>query len=150
MSLATVRDYANGDLDDMVTILVQASRTAYTFMPWTHSDTSFCWFVSDALKPWDAVRLAEVGNEPIGFACLEGAYLDQLFVKPPCERRSIGTTLLDDIKRLRPVGFKLYTFQANLAARAFYERQGLVANAFGVSEAENEPDFTYCWNPDVR
>jgi len=110
MSLATVRDYADGDLDDMVTILAQASRAAYTFMPWAHTDASFRWFVSDALKRWDAVRLAKVDNEPVGFSCLEGAYLDQLFVKPSFQRRSIGTTLLDDIKRLRPDGFMLYTF----------------------------------------
>jgi ribosomal protein S18 acetylase RimI-like enzyme len=146
----TVRGYTNDDFDDVVTILAQASRAAYTFMPWTHSDTSFRWFVCDALKRWDNVRLGVHDKVTVGFACLEGADLDQLFVRPDFQRCSIGRTLLDDIKRLRPDGFMLYTFQANLTARAFYESQGLVATAFGVSEAEKEPDVTYCWKPDVR
>lgn len=146
----TVRDYTNDDLDDVVTILAQASRAAYTFMSWTHSDTSFRWYVSDALKRWDNVRLAVQDKVTLGFACLEGADLDQLFVRLDFQRRSIGRTLLNDIKRLRPDGFMLYIFQANVTARAFYESQGFVATAFGVSEAENEPDVTYCWKPDVR
>jgi hypothetical protein len=39
---------------------------------------------------------------------------------------------------------------AHLTARTFYESQGLVANTYGVSEAENESDVTYCWKPDDR
>ena len=42
----------------------------------------------------------------------------------------------------------LYTLQINLRARAFYEKNGFVAEAFGVSPPpESEPDIQYHWRP---
>jgi ribosomal protein S18 acetylase RimI-like enzyme len=150
MADLTVRDFAPGDLDQVADTLAQATRQAYTFMEWTHDDASFRWFVGDSLARWNLVRVAVTDTNVVGFACLEENQLDQLFVRPAWQRRSIGRRLLDDIKRLRPDGFMLYTFQANHAARRFYESQGLVAGALGVSEAENEPDVIYAWNPHDR
>ncbi len=145
-----MRPYRDGDLDAVVDILMRAIRTAYTFMDWPHADDTVAGYVTSALPRWDEMRMAMLNDRTAGFACLEGDCVDQLFVAPEFQRNGVGSRLLADIKRLRPEGFMLYTFQANLAARAFYESHGLVATDFGVSEAENEPDVTYRWNPDVR
>ena len=73
--------------------------------------------------------------------------MDQLFVVPEGQGQGIGSALLLDVMALKPAGFTLRTFRANRRARAFYEARGLVAIEFGRSEAENEPDVTYRWDP---
>jgi GNAT superfamily N-acetyltransferase len=143
----TVRGYRPGDLAAVAEILRSATRQAYTFMAWTHNDDSFADFIADTLETWDAVRVAEAGTAPVGFACLEGDLLDQLFVLPAWQGRGVGGLLLDDIKKLRPEGFRLYTFQKNLVARAFYEKRGLVETGRGFSEQEQEADIAYRWEP---
>lgn len=142
-----VRDYRPGDLEAVADILRSATRLAYSFMAWTHSDDSYADFIAATLETWDAVRVAEAGGNPVGFACLEGDLLDQLFVLPSWQGQGVGSLLLDDIKRLRPKGFRLYTFEKNLAARAFYEKRGLVETGRGFSEQEQEADIAYRWEP---
>jgi ribosomal protein S18 acetylase RimI-like enzyme len=54
--------------------------------------------------------------------------------------------LLDRAKELAPDGLTLFTHQGNERARAFYERRGFRAVAFGVSPPpESEPDVKYAW-----
>ena len=130
-----VRDYRPDDLDTVADILKRATRTAYTFMAWTHRDHEFAAFVAHTLPTWDHVRVAELDGSVAGFACLEGELLDQLFVAPECQGRGVGGRLLDDARALRPEGFMLYTFEKNRAARAFYEKRGFVAVGTGFSEA---------------
>lgn len=145
---AAVRDYRAGDFEAVADILKRATRRAYGFMAWDHGDADFATFVASALPGWDRVRVAELDGRVAGFACLQGDVLDQLFVAPECQGRGVGSRLLDDVKGLRPAGFMLYTFQRNHAARAFYEKRGLVAVGTGLSEEEREPDVTYAWRPD--
>jgi hypothetical protein len=47
---------------------------------------------------------------------------------------------------MRPGGLKLWTFEANLRARRFYERHGFVPT--GATSGDNEegaPDLRYEW-----
>jgi len=54
--------------------------------------------------------------------------------------------LLDLARSQSPEHVWLYTLQINLNARAFYEKNGFLPEAFGVSPApENEPDVQYHW-----
>ena len=142
-----VRDAVHGDIPAMASILMRSSRLAYTFMPWDHSDDDFAVFVRASFDEWDAIRIAEARCGPVGFHCLLEDVVDQLFVAPEAQGQGIGSTLLLDVMALRPAGFTLRTFRANRRARAFYEARGLVAIGFGRSEAENEPDVTYRWDP---
>ena len=142
-----VRDAVHGDIPAMASILMRSSRLAYTFMSWDHSDDDFTGFVDASFDEWDAVRIAEASGGPVGFHCLLEDVVDQLFVEPEAQGQGIGSTLLLDVMALKPAGFTLRTFRANRRARAFYETRGLVAIEFGRSEAENEPDVTYRWDP---
>jgi len=142
-----LRDATAQDVATLADILRSATRQAYTFMAWSHSDESFEDFVRHSMTVWDAVRIAECENEAVGFACLEGDLVDQLFVRPAWQGNGVGSLLLDDIKRLRPQGFRLYTFEKNLAARAFYERHGLIETGRGFGEQEQEADIAYRWDP---
>ena len=141
------RDAVHGDIPAMASILMRSSRLAYTFMSWDHSDDDFAGFVDASFDTWDVIRIAQARCGPVGFHCLVDDVVDQLFVGPEAQGQGIGSTLLLDVMALRPTGFTLRTFRANRKARAFYEAHGLVANEFGRSEAENEPDVTYRWDP---
>jgi GNAT superfamily N-acetyltransferase len=62
------------------------------------------------------------------------------------QRRGIGSALLSKARERSPQELRLYTFQRNGPARAFYERHGFMRIAFGVSPApEYEPDVEYRW-----
>jgi ribosomal protein S18 acetylase RimI-like enzyme len=84
----------------------------------------------------------------VGFLAVKGAQLNYLYVDPPAQKRGIGTLLMDKARALSPAGLTLYTHQRNAGARAFYERRGFRAVAFGVSPPpESEPDVRYEWKP---
>lgn len=141
-----LRDAVVQDRTAIAAILRDATRAAYRFMAWPHTDRSFEAFVDDAMARWDSVRVAATDDGTIvGFLCLEGPLIDQLFVAPQHQKQGVGSQLLDDAKSHCPKGLSLHTFQANRSARGFYEKRGFRAIGFGISEAEGEPDVTYVW-----
>ena len=74
--------------------------------------------------------------------------LVELHVRPDRQRRGIGAALLQQAKALSPAGVQLHTHQQNTQARAFYEKHGFRAVAFGISPPpESEPDVEYHWTP---
>jgi GNAT superfamily N-acetyltransferase len=88
-------------------------------------------------------------GEIVGFASFGDRVLGHLYVAPPAQGRGIGRILLDKVKERRPDGFTLWTHQPNAPARAFYEREGLVAVEFtdGSANEEQVPDVRYAWRP---
>lgn len=88
-----------------------------------------------------------------GVIAFRTAFVEQLYVLPRAQRRGIGTALLAIAKRAFPV-LSLWTFQKNVAARAFYERNGFtpVEETDGSANEEREPDVFYVWSaePDTR
>jgi ribosomal protein S18 acetylase RimI-like enzyme len=77
---------------------------------------------------------------------LEARWIRHLAVFPEYQRQGVGTALLGKAQDRSPVELRLFTFQRNVTARAFYERHGFTAVAFGVSPApELEPDVAYRW-----
>ena len=92
--------------------------------------------------------VAEVDGRPGAFMAIAGDFIDQLFVAPEHQRRGLGTALLAHARGLSPSGLRLYTFQFNGNARAFYEKHGFVVACLGVSPPpESEPDVEYHWRP---
>lgn len=93
--------------------------------------------------------LAERGSELIGFAIFGGMRLDHLYVHPSWQGRGVGAALLTGVMRALPRGFDLWTFQANVGARRFYERHGLecVELTEGAANEEGVPDVRYVWRP---
>ena len=88
----------------------------------------------------------ELDGIPVGFLCVQGEYIDRLYVDPAYHRQGIGRALLKKARSLSPRHLWLYTHVANKMARAFYERFGFVAEKFGSSRPpESEPDVEYHW-----
>jgi GNAT superfamily N-acetyltransferase len=92
------------------------------------------------------VWVVESGQRPVAFMAMNKDFIDQLYIHPDYQRRGIGRALLDFARRLSPDHLWLYTLQINVGARAFYEKNGFVAEKFGISPPpENEPDVEYHW-----
>lgn len=131
-----------------IAALYLASRTeALPYLRRCHSDQE--------IRDWiEAVRLitgetwvAREAGRILGFLCLDGEELDQLYILPEHFRRGIGSRLLAKAKERSPARLGLFTFQRNAAARAFYERHGfrLVDLDDGERNEEGEPDARYEW-----
>lgn len=91
------------------------------------------------------VLVAECTTEPpavLGYAALDGAVLDHLYLRPDAVRRGIGTLLLDEAFRHSPRGLTLHVFEANTAARAFYARHGFVEIGRDSDNMERLPSVT--------
>ena len=103
------------------------------------------WFATVVLPEHD-VFVAESGGRIVAFLVLRGDSLDQLYVHPGHQRRGIGSRLLAHARGPRR-RLRLYTFEANEPARAFYEKHGFRAIAFGDGTANEAgaPDVLYEW-----
>jgi ribosomal protein S18 acetylase RimI-like enzyme len=85
-------------------------------------------------------------GRPVAFMAMHADFIDHLYIHPEFQRRGIGQALLNFAREKSPDHVWLYTLQINVHARAFYEKNGFVAEKFGVSPSpENEPDVEYHW-----
>jgi len=92
------------------------------------------------------IWVAEVDNRPVAFMAMNDEFVDQLYIHPDYWRRGIGDALLNFARAQSPEHVWLYTLQVNVNARAFYEKNGFVAEKLGISPPpENEPDVEYHW-----
>ena len=90
--------------------------------------------------------MVEVESRPIAFMAMNKDFIDQLYIHPDYWRQGIGDALLKFARKRSPGHLWLYTLQVNMNARAFYEKNGFIAERFGVSPApESEPDVEYHW-----
>ncbi len=90
--------------------------------------------------------VAERSGTLEGLIALEVPWIRHLAVFPEFQRRGVGTALLRKARECSPLELRLFTFQRNAAARAFYARHGFSLVAFGISPApEMEPDVEYRW-----
>jgi ribosomal protein S18 acetylase RimI-like enzyme len=92
------------------------------------------------------VWVVELQNRSVGFMAMNKDFIDQLYIDPNYQRQGIGQSFIDFARERSPDHLWLYTLQVNVNARAFYEKNGFVAEKFGVSPPpESEPDVEYHW-----
>ena len=101
--------------------------------------------VAGETETWVAVE----GDRVVGMMVVAPDDLDQLYVTPDRLGRGIGRRLLDRAKVRSPGGLTLYTFQENVRARRFYERNGFKLENLGdgAGNEEGQPDVRYAWRP---
>lgn len=143
-----IREYQADDFD-AVTILWRISREKS--LPefqlekghFFYEDRNY--FQNFVLKN-NKIWVVELENRPVGFMAMNRDFVDQLYIDPDFQRRGIGRSLLDFARVQSPDHLWLYTLQVNANACAFYEKNGFVAEKFGVSPPpESEPDVEYHW-----
>ncbi|MFD3414882.1 GNAT family N-acetyltransferase [Streptomyces cyaneofuscatus] len=147
-----IRPATPQDAEAVTGVFLASRAAALPYLPRVHSDEdTLAWITHVVLPTSTAVQVAEgAGGELLGFAVLAGGdELDHLYLRPDVLRRGIGSRLLAEVREAAGGPLKLYVFQRNAAARAFYERHGFTAVAFddGSRNEEGEPDVLYRWSP---
>jgi putative acetyltransferase len=124
-------------------------------MPWLpelHTPDEDRHFLRAVVLAEEEVWVAETDGVVAGFTALGTRagveFMEHLYVAPDHQRRGIGTALMEKAKARRPAGFRLWVFQRNAGARAFYERHGfrLIELTGGSGNEEKEPDALYEWS----
>lgn len=130
--------------------LLLASRKAFLpYAPLAHGDDEVRHWLREVLMPAGGLLLASVDGQARAFVASardeQGSWIEQLYVAPGWTGRGLGARLLARALEDLPRPVRLYCFQANTGARAFYERHGFRAIAFGDGSQNEEgcPDVLY-------
>ena len=151
-SLMHIHRASEDDWQEIAEIFLAARRTMTYLNAGLHSDAETRLFIRRMVKRSE-VWVAERDGEIMGFAALareaDGDWLHHLYVDPTAHNAGAGSLLLAGAKEEMPKGFSLWTFQANLGARRFYERHGLTETrrTRGADNEEGLPDILYEWRP---
>ena len=134
-----LRDARAEDAPMMAQVLGDWCRDT-PWMPKLHSRAEDLGFVTGLLQT-HVVRVVE----GLGFLARQGSVVDALYLAPVGRGQGYGRALLDEVKVTGLV--QLWTFQANLGARAFYLREGLreVRMTDGAGNDEKLPDVWMEW-----
>ncbi len=139
-----LRDARPEDAPAMAAILTDwLTRTPW--LPNLHTPSqnqAFCGKLIDQ----KAVTVAEQNRQVVGFLAQRAAEIDALYVAQQARRQGIGHALVSAAKA-KQSRLDLWTFQANLEARAFYAREGFVElrRTDGQGNDEKLPDIRYSW-----
>jgi chorismate mutase/GNAT superfamily N-acetyltransferase len=142
----TLRPATHEDLAEVAELYIATRRDAIPQMPApVHSDAEIRSWVA-SLPDGKEVWVAEA-DQIVGFAVLDGEWLDALYVGPRHQTSGVGSMLLDLVKAERPDGFGLWVFASNTTARTFYHRRGLVEleHTDGSANEERTPDVRMAW-----
>lgn len=84
-------------------------------------------------------------DKPVGILAIDGNELKQLYIHTDYQGTGIGTRLLEIAKELSGGCLRLFTFEVNRGAQAFYEKHDFKIIGRGCENEENLPDILYEW-----
>jgi len=115
--------------------------------PGVHTDDEVRVWLAGRLDR-DEVWVAEAEGRVAAYARFTATWLDDLYVEPAAQHAGLGTALLGLVKSLRPDGFGLWVFEANVPARRFYAFHGLevTLRTDGSENEERAPDLRMEWS----
>lgn len=145
---ATPRRAEQGDAAAVAaTWLRSRHASAPAIPPPVHTDAEVADWYATVVLPERETWVVGPPGEVHALLVLEPGWIDQLYVDPQLTSRGLGSRLVEVAKRAHPGGLDLWTFQANVGARRFYERHGFVVVA--MTDGDNEegvPDVRYHWS----
>jgi ribosomal protein S18 acetylase RimI-like enzyme len=142
----SIRRYQENDFDDLVSRWHQTNLVSYRYVAeqQKHSADDARHFFRTTLLAACQVWVATAADDLVGMIALEVPWIRHFAVFPGFQRRGVGSALLEKAQECSPRELRLFTFQRNEAARAFYAKHDFIAVAFGISPApESEPDVEY-------
>src|SRR6185503_8594992 len=145
---AIARLYAPIDFEALVARWHATNRVSYRYVAEhrRHTLAEARDFFRDHVVDRCRVWVAERSGQLCGVLALEAPWIRQLAVFPEAQRQGIGTLLLRSAREASPDELRLFTFQRNAAARAFYAKLGFSPVALGISPApECEPNVELRW-----
>lgn len=151
-----LRPALSEDLPELAELFIATRRAAVPAMPLPvdGDDEIREWFATltlgtgpGAKQIWVAETDSVSGGDLLGFAVVDGSWLDSIYVGPQHQARGIGSALLEVVKAQAPSGFALWVFASNTSARGFYHRHGLIEleHTDGSANAEGAPDVRMAW-----
>jgi ribosomal protein S18 acetylase RimI-like enzyme len=123
------------------------ARRLMSYLPETHTPAEVQVWKRYVVFPQQAVWVAEIDREIVGYASLEGRDLTNLYVHPDYQRRGVGSALLARVQAIASEGLQLWTFQQNEGAIRFYERNGfhVLRTTDGSENEERVPACLMSW-----
>ena len=133
---------------DAIAAVFRRSFATLEFLPKLHTAEEDRAHLEGVIAEQD-VWVADDEGELAGFIALKGDLGTFFYVTPEAQRRGLGSKLFEHVQQERRSGFTFWVFQANEAARRFYEKRGCVAVEFtdGSGNEEKTPDVRYEWMP---
>ena len=138
------------DAQAVARVLIDSRTALLPFAPSVHPAEAVADWVAHQLLPAGGVTVALVdGRVQAVLATAVAAdgvgWIEQLYVHPTWVGAGLGRSLLAHALATLPRPLRLYTFQANVHAREFYERHGFCAIGFGDGSGNEErsPDVLY-------
>jgi GNAT superfamily N-acetyltransferase len=145
----SLRVAVSADAVAIADILIAARKEFMAYSPLVHGELELHRWIAGDLLPDGGVTVAVRCAQIVGMvsvSCVDGeSWIDQMAVAPAYTGTGIGTMLLAHALATLTPPVLLYTFQANLGARRFYERVGFVLIKFtdGADNEERCPDVLY-------
>ena len=123
-------------------------RTSLPFLPDIFTDEQDLAFFRDQLLANAETWVWDEDGTICGYVAFKPGWVEHLFVHPDHQGRGLGPALLDKAMENRTER-RLWTFQKNARARAFYEKRGfeIEIETDGSTNMEKEPDVLYVWRP---
>ena len=143
-----IRDFVEADFDQLVARWHETNLASYPYneVQQRHTLADARAFFRNKLLPACDVWVATRSGVLLGMLAFEPPWIRHFAIFAEHQRQGVGTALLEKARERSPAEVRLFTFQRNVPARAFYEKHGFVAVAFGISPApELEPDVEYRW-----
>jgi GNAT superfamily N-acetyltransferase len=144
-----VRPYVPDDATEVIARWHETNTQAYPYVAehQRHTLDDARRYFARELVPRCALLVAERDGLRAALMALDGCWIRQLAVFADHRRHGVGRALLDAARTASPDELRLFTFERNVPARAFYEADGFVAVRFGRSPPpEDEPDVEYRWS----
>jgi len=117
----SIRDGSRADTEPLTTLYLRSRAAA---MPWLlspHDEPATRWWMEHIVLTAQRVWVAQSNDRVLGFAAVDGHWLEQLYVGPEAQAGGVGRALLDTVKESSPAGLMLHVFTRNVRARRFYE-----------------------------
>lgn len=135
------------DADAVAATFAAARQAAMPWLPTLHSDAENRRYFAEHVIGRCDVLVVRRERRPLAFLALREDVVEHLYVRPDAQRGGIGSALLQAAKRRRPAGLRLWVFQRNHGARAFYAGHGFaeVRLTDGAGNQEREPDVLLAW-----
>lgn len=131
-----------GDADALAAVFGAARRAAMPWLARLHSAADDRRYFAECVIGECDVLVVRRECLPVAFLALGNDMVEHLYVRPDAQRAGIGSALLEAAKSRRPGGLRLWAFQRNHGARAFYARHGFAEIKYtdGADNQEHEPD----------
>jgi ribosomal protein S18 acetylase RimI-like enzyme len=121
-----VRRYIDADFDPLVRRWHETNRVSYPYVleHQRHTLEDATTFFRNQVIVLCEVWVAVDRGTLLGLLALQAPWIRQLAVFPESQRRGVGSALLRKAQERSPAELRLFTFQRNRAACAFYEKRG--------------------------